>query len=73
MNTVQRRLLDDPEGDFGSDYVYSDDKATSPLFVIKNAGVMYLKKRKNRKNTVEKACNVVATPLLLAKVICTYG
>ena len=35
VNTVQRKLLDEPEGDFSSDLSYSDDRTTGPVYLIR--------------------------------------
>ena len=34
VETVQRKLLDDPEGDLSSDLSYSDDRTSSSLILI---------------------------------------
>ena len=65
VNTFQRKLLDDPEGDFSSDLLYSDDRPISPIVNDEHG--------ENTATCGGMARNVVATFLLPAKVICTYG
>ena len=38
MNTVQRKLLNDPEGAFGCDLLCSGDRAVSAMKLMQNAG-----------------------------------
>ena len=33
VNTVQRKLIDEPEGNFCSNLAYSDDRPVSPMYL----------------------------------------
>ena len=37
-NTVLRKLLNDPEGNFSSNLPYSDDRPVSPMCLLQNCG-----------------------------------
>ena len=66
VNTVQRKLPDDPEGDFSSDLLYSGDGPIAVLDLCSSS-------KKAGAGAGGDVCNLVGSLSLPAKVSCAYG